>query len=130
MSSFKQFLRSYNKNDVDEVLDAMQKMIVFYHDKDIDILKLDCTLPNLANICLQKSTDAKIYPCKESDKDLLQKNRDVVGGPSMVFTRKTVVDETFIRKSANICKSIVGIDAGQLCPYSMRQPKPSGLYTC
>ena len=58
------------------------------------------------------------------------KNReDVVGGPSIVFTRKAVVDETFIRKSTKICKSIVGIDVNQLYPYSMCQPMPTGLYT-
>ena len=53
----------------------------------------------------------------------------MVGGPSIIFTRKAVVDETFIRKSENICKSIVGIDASQLYPYSMCQPMPTGLYT-
>ena len=55
--------------------------------------------------------------------------KDVVGGPSIVFTRKAVLGETFIRKSANICKSIVGIDASQLYAYSMCQPMPTGLYT-
>ena len=130
MRSFKDFLRWYNKKYVVPTLEAMQKMIDFYHDKDIDMLKLGCTLPNLANICLHKSTDAKMYPFPEGDKDLLEKIReDVVGGPSIVFTRKAVVDETFIRKSANICKSIVGIDASQLYPYSMCQPMPTGLYT-
>ena len=54
---------------------------------------------------------------------------DMVGGPSIVFTRKAVVDETFIRKSSNLCKSIVGIDASQLYPYSKCQPMPTGLYT-
>ena len=94
------------------------------------MLKLGCALPNQANICLHKSTDAKFYPFKERDKNLLEKIRkDVVGGPSMVFTRKAVVDETFIRKSANIFKSIVGIDASQLYPYSMCQPMPTGLYS-
>ena len=53
----------------------------------------------------------------------------MVGGPSIVFTRKAVVDETFIRDSGNICKSIVGIDASQLHPYSMCQPMSTGLYT-
>ena len=52
-----------------------------------------------------------------------------VVGPSIVFRRKAVVDETFIRKSTNLCKSIVGIDASQLYPYSMYQPMPTGLYT-
>ena len=105
-------------------------MIAFCHDKDFDMLKLGCTLLNLANICLHKSTNAKFYPITQRDKDLLEKIReDVVGGPSIVFTRKAVVDETFIRKSTNICKSIVGIDASQLYPYSMCQPMPTGLYT-
>ena len=130
MSSFKDFLRWYNNKDVVPTLEAMQKMIAFYHDKDIDMLKLGCTLPNLANLCLLKSTDAKFYPFTEGDKDLLEKiQKDVVGGPSIVFTRKAVVDETFIGKSINICKSIVGIDASQVYPYSMCQPMPTGLYT-
>ena len=108
----------------------MQKMIEFYHNKGIDMLKLGCTLPNLAKICLHKSTDSKFYRFTESDKDLLQKIReDMVGAPSIVFTRKAVVDETFIRKSSNLFKSIVGIDASQLYPYSMCQPMPTGLYT-
>ena len=34
-----------------------------------------------------------------------------------------------IRKSSNLCKSIVGIDASQLYPYSMCQSMPTGLYT-
>ena len=38
------------------------------------------------------------------------------------------LDETFIRKSSNLCKSIVGIDASQLYPYSICQPMPTGLY--
>ena len=130
MASFKDFLRWYNNTDVVPTLESLQKMNAFYHDKDIDTLKLGCTLPNLANICLHKSTDAKFYPFTEGDKDLSEKIReDVVGGPSIVFTRQTVVEESFIRKSSNLCKSIVGIDASQLYPYLMCQPMPTALYT-
>ena len=129
MSSFKDFLRWYNNKDVVPTLEAMQKMIVFYHHKDIDMLKVACTLPNLAKICLHRTTDAKFYPFTEGDKDLLEKIGDVVGCLSIVFTRKAVVDETFSRKSTNLCKFIVGIDAGQLYPYSMCQPMPTGFYT-
>ena len=122
MSSTKDFFRWYNNKDV-PTLEAMQKMIGFYHDKDIDMLKLGSTL--------HKSTDAKFYPSTEGEIDLLEKIReDVVGGPSIVFTRKAIVDETFIGKSTNICKSIVGIDASQPYPYSMCQPMSTGLYTC
>ena len=105
-------------------------MIEFYHQKEIDLLKLGCTLPNLANVCLHKSKDSKFYAFTESDKDWLEKIRDdMVGGPSIVFTRKTAVDETFIRKSTNVCKSIVGIHSSQLYPYSMCQTMSTGLYT-
>ena len=130
MSSFKDFLRGYNNRDIVTTLEAMQKMIAFHHDKDIDMLNLGCTLPNLANVCLHKFTDAKFYPFTEGDKDLLEKVRkDVGGGPTIVFTRKAVADETFIRKSANICKRFFAIDASQLYPYSMCQPMPTGFYT-
>ena len=130
MQFFSDFLKRYNKKGVVPTLEAMQKMIEFYHNKRIDMLKLGCTLPNLANICLHKSTDSKFYPFTESDKDLLEKIREgMVDGPPIVFTRKAVVDETFIRKSSNLCKSIVGIDASQLYPQSMCQPMPTGLYT-
>ena len=73
MSSLKDFLRWYNNKDVVPTLEAVQKMIAFYHDKDVDILKLGCTLPNLASFSLHKSTDAKFYPFTEGDKDLLEK---------------------------------------------------------
>ena len=108
----------------------MQKMIDFYHDQDIGTLKLGFTLPNLAYICLHKFTHANFFPFTEGDKDLLQKLReDVVGGPSVVFTPKAIVNETFIRNSTKLWKSIFGTAASQLYSYSMCQPMPTGLYT-
>ena len=62
--------------------------------------------------------------------DLLEKLRDdMVGGPSLVDTKKVVVDNTFIRDSTNWCKSIVGIHASQLYIFSRCQAVPTGLYT-
>ena len=40
----------------------------------------------------------------------------MVGGPSIVFTKKTVVNETLVRFSANLRKSRLGIDASLLTP--------------
>ena len=93
MQNFSDFLKWYNNKDVVPTLEAMQKMIEFYHNKGIDMLKLGCTLPNLTNICLHKSTDSNFYPFTESDKDLLEKIREDMVGGSSVFTRKAVVDE-------------------------------------
>ena len=55
--------------------------------------------------------------------------KDVVGGPSIVFTSKLVVDKTFIRRFTPICKSFVGFDPSQLYPHSMCQHMCIGLYT-
>ena len=75
IGSFKDFLRWYDKNDVVLTSEATQKKIAFHHDKDIDMLKLGCTLPNLANnICLHNSTDAIFNPLKEGDEDMLENN--------------------------------------------------------
>ena len=91
----------YNNKDVVPTLE-MQKMIEFHHQKEIDTLKWGCTWPNLANICLHKSTDSKFYPFTESDKDLLEKIReDMVGGPSIVFTRKAVVTKLLSANQRN-----------------------------
>ena len=88
MCSFKDILRWYNNKDVLPTLEAMQKMVYFYHNRGIDLFKLGYILPNLANFCLHKSTTAKLYPFRECDKDLLGEIREImVGGPSVVFTR-------------------------------------------
>ena len=130
MQYLSDFRKWYNNKDVVPTLEAMQKMIEFHHNKRNDLLEHGCTLPNLANICLHKSTDSKFYPFTESEKDLLEKIReDVLGGPSIVFTRRAVVDETFRRKTSNLCKSFVGIDVSKFKSYSMCQPMATGLYT-
>ena len=92
------------------------------------MLKLGCTLPNLANIYPHSSTISKFYPFTENDKALLSKVReDMVGRPSLVLARKVVFDETRIRQSTKVFKSIVAIDASQLYPYSFCQPMPTTL---
>ena len=77
----------------------MQKLNYFYHDKFTDLLKLECNLLNLANLCLQKPTDANFYPFTEGLKNLLEKiaGEGVDSGPFFVFACKAVVDKTFFR---------------------------------
>ena len=70
--SFRDFLMWCNNKDVVPTLEAMQKMIEFYHQKEINMLMLGCPSPNFANICLHKSTDSIFYPSTERDKDLLR----------------------------------------------------------
>ena len=130
MCTFKDFYAGTTTKTLSQHSKQWKKCLFFCHKKGIDMLKLGCKLPKLANICLHKSTSAEFYPFFETDKDLLQKIReDMVGGPSIVCTRKAVVDETFIRNSRIICKSIVSIDASQLYPFFTCQPMPTGPYT-
>ena len=99
MKTFKDFFMWYNNKDVVPTPEAMRKMIEFYRQKEIDIVKMGCNLPNLANVCLHKSIDSKFYPFTGSDKDLLEKIcEDMVGGPYIVFSRKAVVDENLSAK--------------------------------
>ena len=116
--------------DVVPTLNAMTKMILFYHSKQIDMLKLGYTLPNWANRILHSSTDATFFPFCEQDKEYANYIRNwLTRGPSIIFTRYAKVGETKIRESENVCKSIVGIDASQLYPFSMTNEMPTGLYT-
>ena len=61
MKNFRDFLRWYNNKDVVPTLQALNKMMKFYHNQKIDVLKFGSILPNLANICLYKSMDRKFY---------------------------------------------------------------------
>ena len=113
----KAFLCWYNNEDFVPILEAMQKMSVFYRDKDVDMVKFCCTLPNLANNCLHKSTDANFYPFTEGDKDVLEKTReDVAGGPSIGFTRKAVVDEAFFEKQQTYANLLLGLTLANHTP--------------
>ena len=107
--------------NVDSTQEAKQKLVDFYLCKGSDMLKFACTLPNLANKCPHKLQRATY---------LLENIREgLVGGPPFAFTRKTFVDETFVRNSADLCKNFVGIDASKLYPLSMCQAMPTGPYT-
>ena len=51
------------------------------------VLKLSCNIPNLAFICLHKSTIANFCPFTEVDRKLLETfEEDFVGGASIVST--------------------------------------------
>ena len=68
---------------------------------------------------MHKPTKVVFHPFTGTNKTLLlELQKDMVGRLSLLFTRKSVVDEIFTRNSTNLCKSIVGYDASQLYPYS------------
>ena len=91
-------------------------MVVFYQ-----------TWPTFAytNLLMQKSLHSRKEMksvWKNFEKMLLVVHLSFLHGKLLSMKR-------FFRKSTNLCKSIVGIDACQLYPYSMCQPMPTRLYT-
>ena len=104
------------------------KLIQFYHQKKLVMLKLGCTHPTLSIFCSHKWTNEKTYPFCGEDTDFCEKTREVMTiWTSNVFTRKAVVDEIFIRDSSNTCKLVVGVDASQHDPFSICQDLSTGL---
>ena len=96
--------KSFNHKDVFPTLEAMRKKTEYYYKRGIDMLKLRCTLRNLAEICLYSKSDPIFYPFTETKKDLLEKiGEDTVSRESIVFTRKAVVDELFFYGNQLIC---------------------------
>ena len=82
----------------------MQMLIEFYIDKGIIVLNLGCTLPNLEEICLHKSNECKFYPFFRVIVTCLKNTVKNDRWSSVDFTRKTVENETFFRKSKNMWK--------------------------
>ena len=118
MQTVRDFFMWYNNKDVEPTIEAMIKMTSFYHSRQVDMLNLGYTLPNLAIRFLHQSRDAAFFPFCEKDKeDDKYIGEWPTGEPSVIFTRHAKVGETKIRESANVCKSIVGIDASQLYPF-------------
>ena len=98
MCTFKDFLRWYNNKDVVLTLEAMQKIPNFFTTaKEVICLCLDilCQVFPIfvhTNQLLQKFTNSQ-----RTTKNVVKKRKDKVGGTSILFTQKSVVDETFNR---------------------------------
>ena len=126
--SFNKILRRYNNEDVVRELEAMQKILAFYSNKNIDMWKIGATLQKLAKICLQKITHAKFCHFREGQKDLWKKI-EMLLVVCLFFLNVQQMLMIFFRKSTNLFKSFVQIDASQLSPHSMCHSTPTGFYT-
>ena len=136
MQTFGDWLKYYNNLDVAPFLEALQKMKEFYTSLGVDIFKDAVSLPGVSQqyILLKTLQGRKGYkppelyaPNKEAY-DMLK--AAVVGGPSLVFTRKHVVGETKIRshqyEHAHLARHILGYDANSLYPSTMMKEMPCG----
>ena len=130
METFQDFLKWYNNKDVVPTVETLQKMLQFYHQKVIDMLKLGFTLSNLANRIFHLSTSLKFFPFGQEDKSFDDYICEwLTGARSIIFKRYAKVRSSRIKICSKMCKTMVGTDACQLYPFSMMNDMPTGVYT-
>ena len=136
MRTFGDWLEYYNNLDVAPFLEALQKMKEFYTNLGIDIFKDAVSLPGVSEKYILRKTlqprrgykPPKLFASNKEAYAMLK--AAVVGGPSLVFTRKHVAGETRIRshqyEDARLCRRILGYDANSLYPSTMMKEMPCG----
>ena len=133
MTKFKDFLEYYNNLDVGPFVTAVEKMQNFYFDKHIDLFKVAVSVPGVARSMLYKTAaDAgvsfsSVRPGDEDMYYLIKQN--IVGGPSLIFTRDHEAGRTKMRNAEDIlCAIILGYDANALYLWAIDQFMPTGDY--
>ena len=131
MQTFREFLIWYNNLDVKPFVEAVKKFLNFYFEKGIDVFKTAISVPGIARQLLFKSArdqNASFALFDEGNKDLYQTVKsNIVGGPSIIFTRHHCVSQTRIR-GQKPCRSILGFDANALYLNAIGQPMPVGPF--
>ena len=125
MQTFGDWLEFYNDLDVTPFLEALEKIKAFYTNIGDNIVSKQYVLRRT----LRKRNPPELFaPGKEAYEML---KAAVVGGPSLVFTRKHVAGKTRIRSHkykdyAYLVKRILGFDANSLHPSTMAKEMPCG----
>ncbi len=91
---------------------------------------LGISLPRLALRHLLKDLPPHTILCNENDenKDLHEiAQRNIVGGPSIIFTRYHEAGKIYIRNSKNKCRSIIGLDCNSLYLSTFLGKQSNGL---
>ncbi len=128
MKSFKDYLEFYNAADVKGFVLAVEKMLEFYFELEIDLFKTCQSSPGAARSLMFKDlgqTYFSLFSKKNADLYHVLK-ANCTGGPSIVYHRYHEADKTFIKNSKKVCKKILGWDCNALYLYCISQIMPSG----
>ena len=131
MKTMRDFLIYYNNQDVGPFVTAVENLQKFYFERGIDLFKISISLPGIARKMLFE-TAKKSNHCfalyDEGNQDLYKTIKtNIVGGPSIVFTRFHKAGETKIR-GISTCQSIVGLDANALYLWAFGEEMPTGSF--
>lgn len=97
-------------------------MLEFYMSREIDLFKTCISAPGVAReIVFRSATGKAHFACFDAQ------NRDICGGPAIVFHLYHERHKTFIRNNeSKPCKKIVGYDANALYLWALKQDMPTG----
>ena len=133
MTTFRDFLEFYNNLDVGPFVQAVEKMQNLNFDHHIDLFKVSVSVPGIARRWLfQTAHDAKtnfglIQPQDDDLHYTIKQN--IIGGPSIIFTRDVEVGRTFVWNDPSCpCINIVGFDANALYLDCIDKAMASGGY--
>ena len=138
METFKDFLVYYNNLDTLPFVEAVQKLLDFYKGMGIHPFKQTVSLPGISRkLLLRDIPPYNIFALFSKQCQDLYKlfDRNIVGGPSIVFCRYHEVNQTTIRshiykENAKLCKTIIGMDCNSMYLDAFRRyPMPTGHFT-
>ena len=117
MKTFKDFLIWYNNLDVEPFVKAVEKFQQFYFEKGVDVFKTAISVPGIARQLLFKTAqkqNVNFALFDHHNEDLYKTiKQNIVGGPSIIFTRHHCAGKTLIRGKKK-CGSVIGFDANAL----------------
>lgn len=133
MATFRDFLLWYNNLDVGPFVTAVKKLQCFYFEKGIDVFKTSISVPGIARNMLFKAAQqqrATFAVCDKGNQDLYRTiKQNIVGGPSIIFTRHHKAGKTFIRQNPDKpYKRVIGLDANALYLGCIAQSMPVGAF--
>ena len=130
MVCFRDYLEFYNNLDVKPFCTAINKMLEFYKERQIDLLKTTVSIPGVARQLLFNASQkygAQFALFDKSSKDLYETfKKNLCGGPSIVFKRYFEKNKTKIRNKTKSCKSVLGYDCNSLYLWALSQEMPTG----
>ena len=131
MRTVRDFLVWYNNSDVVPFVEAVEKMKVFWQERQIDMTQC-ISLPGLAFKFAMSFLKEPNLHLSVFDSPLLHDlfRTNMVGGPAIIFKRYAEANKTFLRGNPDkMCRKVVGYDANALYLWALSQPMPVGLYT-
>ena len=128
MNSLADLLKFYNDHDVIGLTKGIEKMQEKFIKENVSIFKETISISNYARRLLFKESEHVFPIFDENTKDIFKTiHSNIVGGPSIVFTRYMKTYESKI-KNKYLAKSIQGLDANALYSWALSQKLPVGPF--